>query len=210
MLKKELLNIIAIFTGIATLTFSIYQQETIWTGVIITFLFLIFGNIEKIKKFKAGFKGIEAGFLQEAKNTLNELQQLAVVLSTITQDAVEMSGRLGGFTIEETYKIRNDLYETLKKIGVDEKKELIHKKWKRFRIFDLISELQKHSSAKDYERIHKLRSLNIDDKTIEKVIEIGKSSKIEKAIEVSEDLEHLLKTGELKDLKRISKRRLEG
>ena len=64
---------------------------------------MFFAHIDQIKKIKFGKSGFEAEtkelneLIGKAKVTINELQQIAIVVGSLTLSVVQRSGRIGGY-----------------------------------------------------------------------------------------------------------------
>lgn len=134
-------------TIIAQITQIILLGISIWFGVIsnipgminFTFLYIavtIFANLDKISSFKATRSGIEATTreaIYEAKQTIAELKQLAIIVAKRTLSQVKRAGRLGTYSDLEQETIKADIISIAHNLKFTENEiDEIFSEWNRF------------------------------------------------------------------------------
>lgn len=114
----------------------------VWPGVWIFLATLVVSNIDKLESFKASTSGVEfeaRKVVQEAKNTVAELQLLAKQVAQISLALVKRSARLGGFPAAEEEDIKDNMLGLLRKTGVSESEfPAILDQWNRWVLNDYV------------------------------------------------------------------------
>lgn len=124
---KELLVIVALIV----LAFTLWAgMKSMYAFMAIAFLcfigLLFFANLDQIEKFSASRSGFEATtrVIKEAESTIEELRQLAKLVSATTLSMVQRTGRFGtGFDRKEQEEIRDSLLDYLTKLKISQEEQ---------------------------------------------------------------------------------------
>lgn len=151
---KPSLTVVGILVLVSGIAAGFMNHESLpWVGVVGSFVCLAFANLDSIEFFKASRDGVEAktrAVIQQARDTLTELQILATHLAEMSLTLVQRSGRMGGYSDEEKDRIKADMLSTLSKLGIeDEKFELVLKEWRRFEALDYVFGILGNSRVPD-------------------------------------------------------------
>lgn len=121
--RTTVFNIVAVLLTFIFVVFYANKGEGYWGIAMLALAFLIVGNFDLIKKWKLSAGGFEAEtreVLTQTQNTLEEVKELATLVSSTTLSLVKSSGRIGGYTDEEEESIRDDIFDLLRKLSVPE------------------------------------------------------------------------------------------
>jgi|SRR3972149_2499972 len=138
---KWFLTIFGIITLSAGLIVGFYEHYYVMLISFFAFIgLLITANLDRLKFFRATRSGVEAEtreIIDEAKNTIAELQLLARNIGALTLSLVKRSGRFGGYDENEKESIKISVLDVLRKIGIPESEfPIILSDWNRFTEFD--------------------------------------------------------------------------
>ena len=103
-------------------------------------------NLDRFRKVKAGLGEVEGELketIKEAKDTLVEIREVAVLAAITQLSSVIRSGRWGSYDEEEKEKIKNDIVRLLRQLDIDSKviEEKVLSDWRRVTRFDYASNL---------------------------------------------------------------------
>ncbi len=129
------MQIILTIASLITFGFCIYfgfskDGKELWIMTppfIMAILFLFFANVNRLKTFSAGFKGVTAetreikDIVAEGKNLIKELQDLSKIMAITELGLIKRSGRLGGYSYNEKEEIKASTLNLLQQIGIPEK-----------------------------------------------------------------------------------------
>ena len=111
-------------------------------SVFIFIALMFFANIDRISRIKATKEGFEAEtreVINEAKNTIKELQEMAKLMATTELSLVMRSGRIGGYSEEEKEERRAVAIEILDQLKIpDAEKDKVLSEWHKFVIVDYV------------------------------------------------------------------------
>lgn len=113
---------------------SMYQF--MWASLFSFGILMFFAHIDQIKKIKFGKSGFEAEtkelneLIGRAKVTINELQQIAIVVGSLTLSLVQRSGRMGGYDETEKENIKDEIISLLSNLDLKQNEiDKLFKEW---------------------------------------------------------------------------------
>jgi hypothetical protein len=140
---RNLLNFMALISFGFCLSFGVSKTyQPMWMAFLACGIFLFFANLERVLRLKVGPSGFEAetrAVVNEAKNTIKELQDLSKIMASSVLGLVKRTGRMGGYSYDDKEKIKGSTLDVLRNLGVSEEeieRVVIESKWHQFVEFD--------------------------------------------------------------------------
>lgn len=124
--------------------YSGYQEHALGASFsfLLSLAFLIFANIDKIKKARASKDGFEVEMkeiIRKAEVTFSDLNELAKLAAQTSLSLVKRGARIGGFPISEQEAIKERVMAIVDQLSVtDVEQEVMLEDWHKFTEIDYV------------------------------------------------------------------------
>lgn len=102
------------------------QLAVLWVGFLGSACLIFTANLDRISEFRASKTGIEAktrDVIRRAEVTIDELQDLAKIISKSTLSLIKRSNRIGGFGVDQEEATLKEILEVLARLNVSEQEQ---------------------------------------------------------------------------------------
>lgn len=134
-------GIAGIIAAVATFAAGYLQLiEVLLPGFLLTMALLLYANIDKITRFKAGPSGIEAetrAVIEKANATIDQMRLVGKIVARTALSHAMRAGRFGNYSDEEKKSLLNEIQTVLSDLGVSSEEQAdIASDWHNFTKFD--------------------------------------------------------------------------